>query len=582
MRSERTPFSRYGVIELGISKRFFGVVFATLGILSVLIMTAYGKSLAASESILWSFGKGSDDSDGAVPLASLIMDSRGNLYGTTAVGGNVTNPANGQGNGTVFELTSTGVESVLWNFGNNPDGSRPQAGLTMDSNGNLYGTTLNGGVFASASDPGGTVFELTPPATSGGSWTESILWSFGNGTDGNSPFASLIMDSSRNLFGTTSSGGANNVGTVFELTPNGGGWNESVLWSFDGADGANPKDRLVTNKGNLYGTTLSGGSSKSGTVFELTPPAMADGNWSESVLWSFDPGSLGTQDGFSPEAGLVMDAGGNLYGTTASGGSYFQNPSDQIQREVPGTVFELTPSSSGGPWTESILWAFGKDVKGGYNPQAGVIMDSSGNIYGTTAKGGVYAESQPGTSGTAFKLTPPSTKRGKWTESVLWSFGNGNDGNFPGNFSDGASLIMDTLGNLYGTTQHGGSDPDLLFGYKGFGTVFKISSVLTASPDQVNLGNVVAPGTSKPKKVTLANKDTLPAHIAGVTATPPFTIAGSANTCMGQTIAPKRTCSFEVEFAPTTVGEVSGGSIDITYNGTSPAVSLEGNGISKK
>ena len=168
-----------------------------------------------------------------------------------------------------------------------------------------------------------------------------------------------------------------------------------------------------------------------------------------------------------------------------------------------------------------------------------------------------------------FSLTPPRSAKGSWTESIVWSFGgNGNDGDSPN-----AAVIMDTSGNLFGTTEHGGTHNTA-----GGGTVFEISSVLTGSPASLNFGEVAAPGTSKPKKVTLINKGSPAAHISNVSATAPFKIASAANTCSGQIIAPKKHCSFEVEFAPTSVGDVTDGSIDVTYNGASPAVALAGNG----
>jgi len=562
------------------SKRFLGVVLAAIAILVVLNVPAQTKTLGATENILWSFGTGTDASGGAAPLGGLIMDSKGSLYGTTPVGGTHINPANGEGYGTVFELTppsSIGgpwTESILWNFGNS-DGSSPERSLIMDSGGNLYGTTFIGGAFSS-----GTVFELKP--TDGAGWNESVLWDFGNGTDGAGPVAGLSMDKSGNLYGTTAVGGTDKMGTVFELTPSGAGWNESVLWDFgNGTDGAGAFAGLIMDgSGNLYGTTREGGVSGAGTVFELTAPT-GGGSWTESILWNFNPGSRGKKDGFAPEGDLVMDAGGNLYGTTSSGGTYFQDPSDHPSFVAPGIVFKLAPpSTAGGSWTESILRNFGKP-KDGYNPHAGLILDKSGNLYGTTDKGGAYGPDATGGSvfsGTVFALAPPLTAKGKWTESIVWSFGNGSDGYFPGNLSEGVRLLMDTQGNLYGTTQHGGADPDSLFGYKGFGTVFKITTALTAAPTALNFGNVVAPGTSKPKTVTLTNKEKLAAEISSVTVTAAFKIASGANTCASATVAPGKSCSFEVEFAPTTVADVANGSIDVMYNGISPVVTLEGNG----
>jgi uncharacterized repeat protein (TIGR03803 family) len=215
------------------------------------------------------------------------------------------------------------------------------------------------------------------------------------------------------------------------------GASESILWSFGtAANGGAPLGGLISDTaGNLYGTTFSGGTNDllpDGTVFELTPPSTSGGNWSESVLWSFN----GT-DGSEPVAGLIMDKGGNLYGTTTEGGAHASE----------GTVFELTPpSTSGGGWTESILWSFGVTATDGRYPFGGLISDSAGNLYGTTQQGGVH------NVGTVFKLIPPSTSGGNWAESILWSFaGIGIDGAAPE-----AGLIMDSSGNLYGTTVEGG------------------------------------------------------------------------------------------------------------------------------
>jgi uncharacterized repeat protein (TIGR03803 family) len=268
---------------------------------------------------------------------------------------------------------------------------------------------------------------------------------------------------------------------------------------------------------------------------------------------------------------MTMDSSGNLYGTTEEGGAY-------INAFEGGTVFELTPPATiGGNWTELVLWSFGNGTDG-MRVDAGVIVDKGGNLYGTTLYGGANINPRTGLGfGTVFELTPPSTAKGSWTESVLWSFSGGSDG---GALNSG--VIMDASGNLYGTTLGGGA--------AGKGTVFEISSSptipptkLTASPGKLNFGNIKLTATSTPKKVTLSNKGAVGfgAQISTVTVTAPFTIAGGANTCSGETIAPKKTCSFEVEFSPTTVANVTG-SINVTYNGTSPAVALTGNGIAPK
>ncbi len=323
---------------------------------------------------------------------------------------------------------------VLHRFHGANDGSGPFAGLILDAAGNLYGTTEYGGASGY-----GTVFKLTPNAD--GSWTESVLYSFNGGSDAAIPCAGLILDAAGNLYGTTSTGGASNHGTVFQLTPNtDGSWSQSLLHSFNSSDGAYPFAGLVFDAaGNLYGTTEYGGASGLGTVFKLRPNA--DGSWTESVLYSF----IGNNDGYFPSAGLVFDAAGNLYGTTEYGGA-----------SGAGTVFKLAPNADGS-WTESLLHRFhGSD---GYFSYGGLIFDRAGNLYGTTAGGGASD------NGMVFKLTPNAD--GSWTESVLRRFG-GTRAAKPY-----ASLIFDGVGNLYGTATHGGS--------ANCGAAFKLSPNLDGS-----------------------------------------------------------------------------------------------------
>ena len=240
-------------------------------------------------------------------------------------------------------LHSAPARVSLWNFDDNgTDGFGPYAGLIMDTSGNLYGTTTTGGAYRY-----GTVFKLAPPSTSGANWIESILWSFGNGADGNIPYAGLIMDKSGNLYGTTPSGGAYRYGTVFKLAPpstSGGNWTESILWNFDlnGTDGYRPSGGLIMDaSGNLYGTTADGGTyhglGYGGTVFELTPPTTVGGNWIESIRWNFDDSD--NNDGAFPSTGLIMDKRGNLYGTTNGGGAYGRPNGD-------GTAFEISNITS--------------------------------------------------------------------------------------------------------------------------------------------------------------------------------------------------------------------------------------------
>jgi uncharacterized repeat protein (TIGR02543 family) len=373
-------------------------------------------SVAQQALLLHSFGT---LNDGQHPASNLIYFA-GNLYGTTPTGGVYSN-------GRVFRLSPDGGETELYDFlGGTADGQNPQAGLIFDSSGNLYGTTSLGGMHDD-----GTVFQLSPNGV------ETVLYSF-SGVDGQDPQAGLIFDASGKLYGTTASGGANGHGTAFELSPNpAGGWTESVLYNFGNgsADGMNPYAALVfDNSGNLYGTTVGGGTNGGGTVFELSPNP--SGGWTESVLYNFGSGT----DGKNPLAELVFDNSGNLYGTTSKGGANNNG----------GTAFELSPNG-GGIWTET-FYSFGSGTDGA-SPQAGLVFDNSGNLYGTTASGGAYG------GGTVFEL---SLSNGRCCrEGPVYSFGNG-----PSDAANPyAKLVFDNSGNLYGTTSYGGS-------YSG-GTAFK-------------------------------------------------------------------------------------------------------------
>ena len=369
--------------------------------------------------------------DGIWPYAGLMIDASGNLYGTTISGGTYNY-------GSVFELTPKADggwrETVPHSF-NGKNGYQPYANLTIDGSGNLYGTTLNGGAYNY-----GTAFELMPKG--GGGWTEEILHNFNkNGKDGYLPYANLVIDGSGNLYGTTQYGGAYNWGTVFELMPKaGGGWMEKILHNFNenGRDGMWPYAGLIIDaSGNLYGTTAIGGAGL-GTVFELMPKA--GGGWTEKVLHAFNG-----KDGFEPYAGLIIDASGNLYGTTSRGGGSTNCTGGC------GTVFELTPKAGGG-WKEKVLHAF--NVTDGNYPYGGLTLDASGNLYSTTVNGGSYS------GGTVFELTPRAV--GGWKEKVLHSFNqHGNDG-----FEPFSGLIIDGSGNLYGTTYYGG--------VQGWGAVFEL------------------------------------------------------------------------------------------------------------
>jgi len=313
------------------------------------------------ESVVRSF----NGSDGGGPLAGLIFDAAGNLYGTTYEGG-------ARGYSTAFKLTPKAdgrwTESLLHSF-NGSDGEYPYSGLIFDAAGNLYGATSNGGHGSNicAGTGCGVVFRLTPNADGG--WTESVLHYF-NGGDGGNPQGSLIFDAAGNLYGTTSFGGAHGTGAVFKLTPNADGtWTESVLHSFNGSDGEFPSSGLIFDAtGNLYGTTVGGGDETCatggcGVVFKLTPNA--DGTWTENVLHRFRG-----KPAESPLAGLIFDATGNLYGTAIHSGS-----------ENGGAVFKLSPNQNGS-WAYSLLHVF--QGKPALDPFGGLVLGSAGSLYGTT------------------------------------------------------------------------------------------------------------------------------------------------------------------------------------------------------
>jgi len=282
-----------------------------------------------TEKRLHDFGYGGD---GALPYAGLIFDADGNLYGTTAAGGAGLGHCTFDqvpGCGTVFEMTPNGsggwTEKKLHSFSFlNENAVVPFAGVIFDSDGNIYGTTRDGGAAGE-----GTVYKLSPNGSGG--WTEKVIHNFGLiGTDGDAPYASLIFDNAGNLYGTTVNGGPQNVGVVFEMSPNGsGGWTERVIHNFgiSGTDGQVPEGGVIFDSAdNIYGTTAGGGTYNSGTVFKMTPNG--SGGWTETKLHDFGKGT----DGVYPDTGLLFDSAGNLYGATFQGGNYND-----------GTVFEITP-----------------------------------------------------------------------------------------------------------------------------------------------------------------------------------------------------------------------------------------------
>ncbi|MBZ5572513.1 MAG: hypothetical protein LAO09_11630 [Acidobacteriia bacterium] len=353
----------------------------------------------------------------------------GNAYGTTAAGGFLGGQA-----GTVYQFSPTSGYHVIYAF-SGPDGLKPQGNLVIDAAGNLYGTTVYGGAHKSGCNGlgCGTVFELSPPSN-GGTWTETVLYSFTGGDDGANPQSGVILDLAGNLYGTTEFGGARGVGTVFQLSPGPGGtWTENVLYGME-QGGGGPIGGLVLDAfGNLYGTTCCFGPQNGGTAFELSP--FLD-SWTYTLVYAFDS-SDGSNDAINPDAILVFDEAGNLYGTATAGGNFGR-----------GAVFELSQVS--GKWTEEILHSFagGRD---GATPMASLVLDNAGNLYGTTYEGGNVKEACPQGCGTIFELSPSFD--GQWTERGF---------RFPGDAKLGAQptapLVIDGVGNLYGTAIRGGNE----------------------------------------------------------------------------------------------------------------------------
>ena len=384
-----------------------------LAMFSILLIGVASAS-AQTETVLYSFA---GSPDGAVPQSSLISDGSGNFYGTTVYGGT-------RDLGTVFQLSPAGYggwnETVLHSF-SGKDGAYPESSpLVFDNAGNLYGTTYYGGL-SSCAYGCGVVYELSPE---GKRWKQTVLYRFAGGTDGSGPVGNLITDAAGNLYGTLSQAGG-----VFRLTPSGNGWSEQLIYA------ANvPKGGLVMDAtGDLLGVTDS-------TVFELSPNG--NGGWTSSVIHTFVGGP---KDGSDPQGSLVFDRRGRLYGTTYAGG----------ERNF-GTAYMLRPDKgkNKGTWTWRIIHSFHGYPDDGSGPSAGLA--TNGNFWGTTVNGGQNND------GTVFEITVTSDFITTfYSEYILWNF-NGTDGAYPA-----YSPILDSAGNLYGTTPGGGSS--------GVGVVFELT-----------------------------------------------------------------------------------------------------------
>lgn len=364
--------------------------------------------------------------DGAFPATGVVIDRGGNLYGISQYGEN-------NYGGVVYKMTHRGSSWIFTPIHNfvRTEGVQP-AGITIGPDGNVYGANSQGGGMGCGTNGCGTIFKLSPPARICANlncpWPATVLYTFGGGSDGFDPRSAVIFDQAGSLYGTTFYGGDINYccGVVYELSHAGGSWAFNVLHAFGQlGDGVYPQAPVILdNAGNLYGTTEQGGTANQGTVFQMTP---SPSGWNETLLWSF----LGSPDGSTPLGGVVADAAGNLYGSTDSGGT-----SSNCGSYGCGTVFAVSPANGG--WTESVLYSFGLSNPDS-EPLASLTMDAAGNLYGTTFLN----------PGSVFKLTPTN---GGWVYTTLHEF----------QYSDGANptstVAIDADGNLYGTTSGGGAN----------------------------------------------------------------------------------------------------------------------------
>jgi uncharacterized repeat protein (TIGR03803 family) len=389
-----------------------------LAIVAVVAMLANAAWATGTTTVIYSFA---GDEDGEYPATDLVIDQAGNLYGTTVQGGEF-------GGGTVFQLSPSGTHTVLYSFTGGADGGQPYGGVTLDPQGNLYGSTVVGGSGGACEDGCGVAYKLT---YAGGTWSETVLHNFTGGDDGSGPGAGLTLDTQGNLYGMTPTGGAYGLGVIYQLKPAyGGTWKFRVIHTFTGGDdgGTGSAGRLLLDHaGNLFGVATVGGAYGAGTAFQLR--LGPNNTWKLKTIYAFK----GDPDAGFPYGALTPDQSGNLYGTTYYDGAY----------EL-GTVYQLSPKN--GTWRERVLYSF-KGGTDGASPISNVVFDLDGSLYGTTSEGGA-----PGCGcGTIFKLAPGGY--GTWTESVVHAFTNTPDGAFPYN-----GMVADLVGNFYGTTVHGGDD----------------------------------------------------------------------------------------------------------------------------
>jgi len=411
----------------------------------------YKLQTTGQEKVLYNFTGGAD---GGNPSGSLALDAAGNLYGTTPYYGGTASA------GVVFKIAPNGHETVLYTFTGGADGGNPMAGVTLDSAGNVYGTTFHGGTVGA-----GAVYKITPAGQ------ETVLYSFTGGDDGSSPEAGVILDSAGNLYGTTYYGGSANAGVVYKVDTTGV---QAVIYSFTGgADGANPAAGVILDSaGNLYGTTRYGGTQGSRTTYGVV--YMIDPAGQETVLHSF-----GGSDGANPTAGVVMDSSGNLYGTAGvaymldtagletilysfPGGANGSGANGGVILDSTGNLYGVAyggVTSAGvlyelnAAGQQTVLFTFASTTDGSVTAGR-LVSDSSGNLYGATSAGGIYA------AGVVYKVNPAGKER------VLYTFAGGSDGQYPS-----GGVTLDSAGNLYGTTFGGGAN--------AVGVIYKIDTTGT-------------------------------------------------------------------------------------------------------
>ncbi|MCU1302277.1 MAG: hypothetical protein JWQ87_2561 [Candidatus Sulfotelmatobacter sp.] len=404
------------------STSLFRLSYLIVGTLTIFAMSTILASLASASTtqVIYSFTGGKD---GEYLDTDLVVDSAGNIYGTTVQGGDF-------GGGTVFQLSPSGTgwtHTVLYSFTGGTDGGEPYKGVTLDAQGNLYGTAVTGGG-GSCEGGCGVVFKLTK---SGGTWTQTVIHYFTGGSDGSGPGSGVTFDQHGHLYGMTPTAGAYGLGSVYQLQPQtGGSWKLHVVHAFTGGDdgSSGSAGRLILDgAGNLYGVATVGGAYGHGVAFEIV---RSQTGWTLVPLYAFKD----QPDGASPYGGVIFDKAGNLYGTT-----YYAGVNDV------GTVYKLT--NANGSWSETVLYSF-KGGTDGSSPISTLVRDAAGNLYGTTSDGGTNCA-----CGVIFKVRRNSN--GSWTETVPYRFPGAPASGFAYN-----GMAPGPGGKFYGATTHGGPAND--------------------------------------------------------------------------------------------------------------------------